>query len=128
MKRQIVSFLVLVIVLEESDWSDTKDAVRASSMYAWRAFTNLANSSKNNAVEFGDRTWNKDKKFGGRRALVEEAQEVKAVFFNSSTGRNDSGAIQWVALFPARTCKETSTMAMWIRLSPLIVRTKEPVR
>lgn len=79
MKRQIVSFLVLVIVLEESDWSDTKDAVRASSMYAWRAFTNPANSSKNNAVELGDRTWNKDKKFDGRRALVEEAQEVKAI-------------------------------------------------
>lgn len=67
-------------VLEEPDWSDTKDAVRASSMYAWRAFTNPANSSKNNAVELGDRTWNKDKKFGGRRALVEEAQEVKAWF------------------------------------------------
>lgn len=67
-------------VLEEPDWSDTKDAVRASSMYAWRAFTNPANSSKNNAVELGDRTWNKDKKFGGRRALVEEAQEVKAVY------------------------------------------------
>ena len=80
-------------VLEEPDWSDTKDAVRASSMYAWRAFTNPANSSKNNAVELGDRTWNKDKKFGGRRALVEEAQEVKAVLFNPSTGRNDSGQV-----------------------------------
>ena len=80
-------------VFEEPDWSDTKDAVRASSIYAWRAFTNPANSSKNNAVELGDRTWNKDKKFGGRRALVEEAQEVKAVFFNPSTGRNDSGQV-----------------------------------
>ena len=67
-------------VFEEPDWDDTKDAVRASSIYAWRAFTNPANSSKNNAVELGDRTWNKDKKFGGRRALVEEAQEVKARF------------------------------------------------
>lgn len=80
-------------VFEEPDWDDIKDAVRASSIYAWRAFTNPANSSKNNAVELGDRTWNKDKKFGGRRALVEEAQEVKAVFFNPSTGRNDSGQV-----------------------------------
>ena len=80
-------------VFEEPDWDDTKDAVRASSIYAWRSFTNPANTSKNNAVELGDRTWNKDKKFGGRRALVEEAQEVKAVFFNPSTGRNDSGQV-----------------------------------
>ena len=65
-------------VFEEPDWDDTKDAVRASSIYAWRSFTNPANTSKNNAVELGDRTWNKDKKFGGRRALVEEAQEMKA--------------------------------------------------
>lgn len=71
-------------VFEEPDWSDTKDAVRASSIFAWRAFTNPANSSKNNAVELGDRTWNKDKKFGGRRALVEEAQEVKAVAVDDS--------------------------------------------
>lgn len=71
-------------VFEEPDWSDTKDAVRASSIFAWRAFTNPANSSKNNAVELGDRTWNKDKKFGGRRALIEEAQEVKAVAVDDS--------------------------------------------
>ena len=33
---------------------------------------------KNNAVELGDRTWNKNKRFGHRRTLMEEAQEVKA--------------------------------------------------
>ena len=82
-------------VLEEPDWSDTKDAVRTSSMYAWRAFTNPANSSKNNAVELGDRTWNKDKKFGGRRALVEEAQEVKAWFVvdPNDTSKNLHGQV-----------------------------------
>ena len=67
-------------VFEEPDWSDTKNAVRASSIYAWRSFTNPANSSKNNAEELGDRTWNKDGNFGKRRALIEEAQEVKARF------------------------------------------------
>jgi hypothetical protein len=59
---------------------DSMRNVHDSYLYSWRSFTNPANSSKNNAVELGDRTWNKDKKFGGRRALVEEAQEVKAVY------------------------------------------------
>lgn len=80
-------------VFEEPDWGDIKDAVRASSIYAWRSFSNPANSFKNNAFELGDRTWNKDGAFGKRRALVEEAQEVKAVFHNLSTGLTDSGQV-----------------------------------
>jgi len=64
-------------VFEESD---SVRNVHDSYLYSWRSFTNPANSSKNNAVELGNRTWNKDKKFGGRRALVEEAQEVKAKY------------------------------------------------
>lgn len=58
---------------------DSMRNVHDSYLYSWRSFTNPANSSKNNAVELGDRTWNKDKKFGGRRAMMEEAQEVKAI-------------------------------------------------
>ena len=65
-------------VLEEPDWSDTKDAVRASSIFAWRAFTNPANSSKNNAVELGDRTWNKDKS-------VHQYTNIYYVKFNPTT-------------------------------------------
>lgn len=42
----------------------------------------------NNAVELGDRTWNKDKTFGKRRALVEEAQEVKASLKISKNGKD----------------------------------------
>lgn len=61
--------------------------VHDSYLYSWRSFTNPANSSYNNAYELGNRTWNKEGKFGQRRALAEEAQEVKAVFFNSSTGQ-----------------------------------------
>ena len=80
-------------ILEEPKWEKDSSYVRNSYVYNWRAFSNTRNSSKNNAVELGDRTWNKDKTFGQRRALVEEAQEVKAVFFNSSTGRNDSGQV-----------------------------------
>lgn len=68
---------------------DSMRNVHDSYLYSWRSFTNPANSSINNAVELGDRTWNKDKKFGGRRALVEEAQEVKAVITQEIT--NDSG-------------------------------------
>ena len=79
-------------VFEEPDVGKNRNA-RNSYVYNWRAFTNPANNSINNAKELGLRTWNKDKKFGQRRALVEEAQEVKAVFFNPGTGRNDSGQV-----------------------------------
>ena len=60
-------------------------------IYSWRAFTNPANSSLNNAREMGDRMWNAktngNLKFGKRRALFEEAQEVKARF---AVDENDS--------------------------------------
>lgn len=59
-------------------------------IYSWRAFVNPANSSINNARELGDRKWNG---CGQRRALIEEVQEVKAVFYNSGTGQNDSGQV-----------------------------------
>lgn len=49
-------------------------------IYSWRAFTNPANSSINNAHELGDRKWND---CGKRRALVEEVQEIKSSFFDS---------------------------------------------
>ena len=67
-------------IFEEPEWIDDKEGVHNSYIYHWRAFSNPPNSSITNAIELGDRTWNKDKKFGKRRALVEEAQEVKACF------------------------------------------------
>lgn len=67
-------------ILEEPEWGNDSSYVRNSYVYNWRAFSNTRNSSKNNAVELGDRTWNKDKTFGQRRALVEDAQEVKTVY------------------------------------------------
>ena len=70
---------------------DSMRNVHDSYLYSWRSFTNPANSSKNNAVELGDRTWNKDKKFGGRRALVEEAQEVKAVWYDAVNDSTHTG-------------------------------------
>ena len=66
-------------VFEEPDIGDERNAIN-SYIYNWRSFSNPANSSHGNAFELGDRTWNKDKTFGQRRALVEEAQEVKAWF------------------------------------------------
>ena len=76
---------------------DSSTNPKTSYIYNWRSFTNPANSSLNNAFELGARTWNKgngrigEGGFGYRRALMEEAQEVKAVFHNPSTDRNDSG-------------------------------------
>ena len=71
-------------ILEESGWADKKDYVKKSYVYNWRSFSNPANTSLNNAYEMGDRTWNVltngSSKFGKRRSLFEEAQEVKARF------------------------------------------------
>lgn len=67
-------------IFEESDFGSKINYAHNSYIYNWRSFSNPANSSVNNAYELGDRTWNKDEKFRKRRALVEEAQEVKAVY------------------------------------------------
>ena len=77
-------------VFEEPDIGDERNAVN-SYIYNWRSFSNPANSSHNNAYELGDRTWNKDGKFGGRRALVEEAQEVKAVWYDAVNDSTHTG-------------------------------------
>ena len=74
-------------VFEEPDIGKNRNA-RNSYVYNWRAFTNPANNSINNAKELGLRTWNKDKKIGKRRALVEEAQEVKASLKVSKNGKD----------------------------------------
>ena len=83
-------------VFEEPDIGDKRNPSNAY-IYNWRSFTNPANTSLNNAYEMADRMWNAktngSSKFGKRRALFEEAQEVKAVFHNSSTNRNDSGQV-----------------------------------
>jgi hypothetical protein len=67
-------------IFEESDFGSKINYAHNSHIYNWRSFSNPANSSVNNAYELGDRTWNKDGKFRKRRALVEDAQEVKAVY------------------------------------------------
>lgn len=70
-------------VLEEQDLGKERSPSN-SYIYHWRSFTNPANNSINNAFELGYRTWNENvdgvSKYGKRRALVEEAQEVKAVY------------------------------------------------
>ena len=70
-------------IFEEPEWLDEEQGVHNSCIYHWRSFSEPPNSSVANAVELGDRTWNKDGKFGKRRALVEEAQEVKGSFYDS---------------------------------------------
>ncbi len=52
---------------------------RESRIYQYRSFSNPANSSDSNAVELGDRMWHlPSTPFSKRRAMIEEAQEVKA--------------------------------------------------
>lgn len=84
-------------IFEEPEWEKPTQGVHNSCIYHWRAFSSPPNSSITNAVELGDRTWNKDKKFGKRRALVEEAQEVKASLKVSKNGK-DSLYVGQVAL------------------------------
>ena len=83
-------------VFEESDIGDERNPSNAY-IYNWRSFTNPANSSLNNAYELAYRKWNKDGAFGKRRALFEEAQEVKASFRISKNGK-DSLYIGQIAL------------------------------
>ena len=67
-------------VFEENVRGNDDEYVHESYIYHWRTFSNPANSSVNNARELGYRQWNGGNKYGKRRALVEEAQEVKAVY------------------------------------------------
>lgn len=72
-------------VFEEQIYGREFENARNLYVYNWRSFTNPANSSLNNAYELGSRTWNVDnERFGHRRALMEEAQEVKVEFVNDS--------------------------------------------
>jgi hypothetical protein len=65
---------------------DSSSKPQTSYTYHWRSFSNPANSSSNKAHELGDRKWNQGNLsfgnggFGHRRTLMEEAQEVKAVY------------------------------------------------
>ena len=67
-------------IFEEAGWKGNKEYVHNSYVFNWRSFSKPANSSVNNARELGYRQWNRDGTYGKRRALVEEAQEVKAVY------------------------------------------------
>lgn len=80
---------VSTVILEERGWKDKNIYARNSYVYNWRSFSNPANTSLNNAHELGDRTWSlKGTRFKQRRALFEEAQELKAEFVINQTGGN----------------------------------------
>lgn len=83
-------------IFEEPDIGKNRNPLN-SYIYHWRSFTNPANNSINNAVELGDRTWNKNGKFGKRRALIEESQEVKSSLKVSKNG-TDSLYVGQIAL------------------------------
>ena len=56
-------------ILKEPKWEDDSSYLHHSYVYNWRAFSNTRNSSINNAFELGDRTWNKNKRFGNNLRL-----------------------------------------------------------
>ena len=77
-------------IFEEPIYESAQIGAHKSYVYQWRSFSNPANSSIANAVELGDRTWSLPGTiFSKRRALVEEAQEVKAVV------ENDNGKVYY---------------------------------
>ncbi len=79
-------------ILEEPGWTEKEDYVKNSYVYNWRSFSNPANTSLNNAHEMGDRTWIlKDTKYKHRRTLFEEAQEVKAVWYDAVNDSTHTG-------------------------------------
>ena len=68
-------------VLDEPEMDTSDVHPKHSYVYQWRSFSNPANSSINNAVELGKRSWRMTG-FEHRRAMMEEAQEVKASFYD----------------------------------------------
>lgn len=78
-------------IFEEPDIGSERNPSNAY-IYNWRSFTNPANSSLNNAYELGLRTWNRNnERFGHRRSLMEEAQEVKAFDILDDNGERKYG-------------------------------------
>ena len=79
-------------VFEEPEM-DSEDAhPKYSYVYQWRSFSNPANSSYNNAFELGSRTWYMPAtKYEHRRAMMEEAQEVKAVWYDAVNDSTHTG-------------------------------------
>lgn len=81
-KHRLLHWLTTQI-LEESEMNPNDVHPKYSYVYHWRSFSNPANSSINNAVELGERSWRMTG-FEHRRAMMEEAQEVKASVFDST--------------------------------------------
>ena len=79
-KQRLLHWLTTKI-LEEPEMDADDVHPKHSYVYHWRSFSNPANSSVNNAVELGKRSWHMAG-FEHRRAMMEEAQEVKASFYD----------------------------------------------
>ena len=75
-KQRLLHWLTTKI-LEEPEMNANDVHPKHSYVYHWRSFSNPANSSVNNAVELGKRSWRMTG-FEHRRAMMEEAQEVKS--------------------------------------------------
>lgn len=89
-------------IFEESDIGEERKPSNAY-IYNWRSFTNPANSSHNNAYELGSRIWNGNNvRFGHRRSLMEEAQEVKTSEIVDDSGKVRKGqfALQFIRQHP----------------------------
>jgi len=77
-------------VFEEPSGEENRNPHK-SYIYVWRSFANPANSSHNNAFELGDRRWSlQGTNYKKRRALTEEAQEVKAKYVVDENDTNQN--------------------------------------
>jgi pimeloyl-ACP methyl ester carboxylesterase len=102
-KSRLTSWLESLIFEDTTSYdslnpfSDIRRSQGVPYIYSWRAFTNPANSSINNAHELGDRKW---KGCGQRRALVEESQEVKALFVREKDTLYGQVALDSIRKYP----------------------------
>lgn len=91
-------------IFEEIVSEKNYENARNSYIYNWRSFTNPANTSLNNAHEMGDRMWNVQtsgsSKFGKRRSLFEEAQEVKAIYISGKDTSYGQAALELIRKNP----------------------------
>ena len=87
-------------VFEEPEMNPADVHPKYSYVYQWRSFSNPANSSYNNAFELGYRGWNKNGIFGKRRALFEEAQEVKSVYISGKDTSYGQSALEIIRQNP----------------------------
>ena len=124
-KHRLLHWLTTQI-LEESEMNPDDVHPKHSYVYHWRSFSNPANSSVNNAVELGKRSWRMADKFVHRRAMMEEAQEVKAFGVLNDSNKRVFGQETLEVIRQNLTPKASWALPFWA-LPPLYSGTRPRV-